>query len=57
MLLEGSVVTILALAWLFFRLLAESEQRQELIEAGIDERRAARAVRYGRAAQLEADRG
>jgi putative membrane protein len=48
MMLEGSLVTLGALAWLFLRLARESEQRQELLERGVDARAATRAVRYGR---------
>ena len=48
MMLEGSIVTIVALAWLFLRLAQEGEIRQELIERGVDERTARRAVRYRR---------
>jgi cytochrome c oxidase assembly factor CtaG len=49
---EGSLVTIVALAWLFLRLAAESETRQRLIEQGLDPRQVQRAVRYGRAEGL-----
>ncbi len=52
MMLEGSLVTIGALAWLFLRLAAEGELRQELIERGVDAQTARRAVRYGRANEL-----
>jgi putative membrane protein len=55
MMLEGSLVTIAALAWLFLRLAAEGELRQELLERGHDPRAVRRAVRYGRAQEL-ADR-
>jgi len=55
MMLEGSLVTIAALAWLFLRLAAEGELRQELLERGLDPRTVRRAVRYGRAQEL-ADR-
>lgn len=48
MMLEGSLVTIVALAWLFLRMAQEGEVRQELVEKGIDERTARRAVRYRR---------
>lgn len=48
MMLEGSIVTVVALAWLFLRMAQEGEVRQELIEKGIDERTARRAVRYRR---------
>jgi putative membrane protein len=52
MMLEGSLVTIVALAWLFLRLAQEGEVRQELIESGVDERTARRAVRYRRWSEL-----
>ena len=32
MMLEGSLVTVVALAWLFLRMAQEGEVRQELIE-------------------------
>ena len=48
MMIEGSVVTILALAWLFLRLAEEGELRQQLLERGLDPRAVRRAVRYGR---------
>jgi putative membrane protein len=52
MMIEGSLVTIAALAWLFLRLAREGELRQELLERGLDPRAVRRAVRYGRAEQL-----
>jgi cytochrome c oxidase assembly factor CtaG len=52
MMLEGSLVTIVALAWLFLRRAQEGEVRQELIEKGVDERTARRAVRYRRWEEL-----
>jgi cytochrome c oxidase assembly factor CtaG len=52
MMIEGSLVTIAALAWLFLRLAAEGELRQELIERGLDPRAVQRAVRYGRGEEL-----
>jgi putative membrane protein len=52
MMIEGSLVTIGAIAWLFLRWGAESELRQRLIEDGVDPRAAARAVRYGRGDDL-----
>jgi cytochrome c oxidase assembly factor CtaG len=52
MMIEGSVVTIVALAWLFLRMAAEGERRQELLERGLDPRTVQRAVRYGRAEEL-----
>jgi putative membrane protein len=52
MMIEGSLVTFAAFAWLFLRLFAEGERRQELLEAGADPRSVERAVRYGRADHL-----
>lgn len=52
MTIEGSVVTLAAFAWLFLRLFAEGERRQELLESGVDPRVVERAVRYGRADDL-----
>jgi putative membrane protein len=52
MMLEGSLVTIGALAWLFLKLAAEGELRQQLLERGVDPRTVERAVRYGRARDL-----
>jgi hypothetical protein len=52
MMIEGSLVTLGALAWLFLRLGRESEQRQRLLEQGVDTRAATRAVRYGRGREL-----
>jgi putative membrane protein len=52
MMIEGSLVTIAALAWLFLRLAAEGELRQELLERGFDARAVRRAVRYGRGREL-----
>jgi cytochrome c oxidase assembly factor CtaG len=52
MMIEGSLVTLGALAWLFLRLGSESELRQRLLEQGVDARAAARAVRYGRGQEL-----
>jgi cytochrome c oxidase assembly factor CtaG len=53
MMIEGSLVTIAALAWLFLRLAAEGELRQRLLEQGLDPRAVRRAVRYGRGKELE----
>ena len=55
MMIEGSLVTITALAWLFLRMAQEGELRQELLERGLDPRAVRRAVRYRRAQEL-ADR-
>lgn len=56
MMLEGSIVTIAALAWLFLRLASEGELRQELLERGLDPRAVQRAVRYGRAQEFSRPR-
>jgi putative membrane protein len=53
MMIEGSLVTLAALAWLFLRLAREGELRQDLLERGLDPRSVRRAVRYGRADGLE----
>ncbi len=52
MMIEGSLVTIGALAWLFLRMAEEGELRQELLERGLDPRAVRRAVRYRRAQEL-----
>jgi putative membrane protein len=52
MMIEGSLVTIGALAWLFLRLAKEGELRQQLLERGLDPRAVRRAVRYGRGQEL-----
>ena len=52
MMIEGSIVTVVALAWLFLRLAREGELRQELLERGFDPRAVRRAVRYGRAKEI-----
>ena len=56
MMIEGSLVTIGALAWLFLRLAQEGELRQELLERGHDPRAVRRAVRYRRAQELDGPR-
>ena len=56
MMIEGSIVTLAALAWLFLRLAAEGELRQELLERGLDPRAVRRAVRYGRGQELSGQR-
>jgi len=56
MMLEGSIVTIAALAWLFMRLASEGELRQQLLERGLDPRAVQRAVRYGRAEEFSRPR-
>lgn len=48
MMIVDSVVTIVAIAWLFLKLASESERRQQLIEEGVEPETAARVVRYGR---------
>ncbi len=52
MMIEGSIVTLVALAWLFLRMASEGELRQQLLERGLDPRTVRRAVRYGRAEEL-----
>ena len=52
MMVEGSILTLLLFGWLFLRAAREGEERQELVELGADEARAARAVRAGRGAEL-----
>ena len=52
MMIEGSLVTIGALAWLFLRLAEEGDLRQQLLERGLDPRAVRRAVRYGRGQEL-----
>jgi cytochrome c oxidase assembly factor CtaG len=52
MMLEGSIVTIVAIAWLFLRMAQEGEIRQELIEQGHDPQTVHRAVRYRRWREL-----
>jgi cytochrome c oxidase assembly factor CtaG len=56
MMIEGSIVTLVALAWLFLRLASEGELRQQLLERGLDPRAVKRAVRYGRAQELSDSR-
>ena len=56
MMIEGSLVTIVALAWLFLRMAEEGEVRQQLLERGLDERLVRRAVRYGRWQELTGPR-
>jgi putative membrane protein len=58
MMLEGSIVTVVLLGWLFLKMARESEERQELMELAsehgveLSEARAARAVRAGRGEEL-----
>jgi putative membrane protein len=56
MMIEGSIVTLGALAWLFLKLWREGELRQELLERGVDPRSVHRAVRYGRGEELQGGR-
>jgi cytochrome c oxidase assembly factor CtaG len=56
MMIEGSLVTLAAIAWLFLKLARESELRQQLLEQGVDPRAAGRAVRYGRGQELSGPR-
>jgi putative membrane protein len=58
MMIEGSIVTVVLLGWLFLKTARESEERQELIELAsargveVSERRVARAVAAGRGEEL-----
>jgi putative membrane protein len=58
MMLEGSIVTVVLLGWLFLKTARESEERQELVEFAtehgleLSEQRAARAVAAGRGEEL-----
>jgi len=52
MLLYDSLLTLVAIAWLFLRMAEEGEARQQLLERGLDERTVRRAVRYGRWKEL-----
>lgn len=45
---EGTVIFLALALWFGAAALRDAERRQSLIEGGIDERRAGRAVRYGR---------
>jgi len=56
MMIEGSIVTLVALAWLFLRMAGEGELRQQLLERGLDPRTVRRAVRYRRAEELRRQR-
>lgn len=60
MMVEGSLLTLVLFGWLFLRSAKEGEERQQLVELGATEERAARAVAAGRGAdlrtRLEADR-
>jgi hypothetical protein len=55
MMLEGSMVTIVAIAWLFLRMAQEGEVRQSLLERGLDPRVVRRAVRYRRWHELSGE--
>jgi cytochrome c oxidase assembly factor CtaG len=52
MFIEGSIVTMLAFAWLFIRFTRETEARQRLVEQDVEQALAARAARYGRSARV-----
>ena len=58
MMLEGSIVTVLLLGWLFLKAARESDERQALVELAnargveVSERRVARAVAAGRGDEL-----
>jgi putative membrane protein len=58
MMLEGSIVTVVLLGWLFLKTARESEERQRLVEFAsehgleLSEQRAARAVAAGRGEEL-----
>jgi len=58
MMLEGSIVTVVLLGWLFLKTARESEERQKLVELAsergleLSEQRAARAVAAGRGEEL-----
>ena len=52
MMLEGSIVTIVAIAWLFLRMAQEGDVRQDLLERGHDPRVVRRAVRHRRWQEL-----
>lgn len=52
MLVEGSFTMLGVAVWLLFRLFAESEARQALLDVGVDPALAARASRYGRAGTI-----
>ena len=45
---EGTVIFLALAVWFGAAALRDAERRQSLIEGGVDERRAGRAVRYGR---------
>jgi hypothetical protein len=58
MMLEGSVLTICLLAWLFLKTAKQTDERQELVEFARDkgieltDSRAARAIAAGRGEEL-----
>ncbi|MBD0281204.1 MAG: cytochrome c oxidase assembly protein [Thermoleophilaceae bacterium] len=58
MMLEGSIVTVVLLGWLFLKTAREAEERQALVELAsargveLSDRRAARAVAAGRGEEL-----
>jgi cytochrome c oxidase assembly factor CtaG len=53
MMIEGSLITLGMLAWLFLKLFEEGVLRQELLEQGYDAAQVKRAVRYGRGRALQ----
>jgi cytochrome c oxidase assembly factor CtaG len=53
MMVEGSLITLAMLAWLFLKMFEEGVLRQELIEQGYDPAQVKRAVRYGRGRALQ----
>jgi putative membrane protein len=54
MLVESAFTMLPALVWALFRVLRESEERQQLLDAGVAPAVAARAARYGRATRTVA---
>jgi hypothetical protein len=52
MFIEGSVVTMVAFAWLFMRFSRELEIRQRLLDRELDPALASRAARYGRSSRV-----
>jgi cytochrome c oxidase assembly factor CtaG len=52
MLLEGSILTLAIIVWLFLRAFGEAGQRQELLERGLPVAAVHRAVRFGRGEKL-----
>jgi putative membrane protein len=52
MMVEGSILTLILFGWLFVKAAKEGEERQQLVDLGADEKRAARAVTAGRGDEL-----